>query len=173
MADFNGTWKIDVGRSETWSTEEQRYVPEQVGEEIITIRIDGGVQDYEVLYGDDPVIRMGYTARFDDPEWVPYSVREIVTREADADVDAAVSAFRARVRADRAGNDRQFVVGEPYGMIRLVWVDDRTHYRFQRTVSGEAQNVMMRRLSEDGNSYLSSLLDRDGIVYRTRVFIRA
>jgi hypothetical protein len=173
MVDFNGTWKIDVSRSEMWSAEEQRYLPEEVGEEIITISIEDGVQDYEVLYGDDPVMRMGYTARFDDSEWVPYLVREIIPVDASQDLGESIEAFRARIKADHAGNERHFEVGKPYGMVRLVWVDDRTHYRFQRTETGEAQNVMMRRMAEDGQSYLSSLMDRDGVVFRTRWFLRA
>jgi hypothetical protein len=76
---FNGTWQIDIANAKTWDNAAKAYIPDEVGEEIITIRVEDGVQDYEVLYGDDPVIRMGYTARFDVAEWVPYSVREIIS----------------------------------------------------------------------------------------------
>ena len=80
MSVFNGTWRIDIGRSKKWDSAAGMYVPDDVGEEIITLRIEDGVQDYEVLYGSDPVIRMGYKSRYDDRAWVPYAVREIVTR---------------------------------------------------------------------------------------------
>ena len=67
MSVFNGRWKIDLGRSRKWDPGTGTYIADAVGEEIITLRIENGVQDYEVLYGNDPVIRMGYTSRYDDP----------------------------------------------------------------------------------------------------------
>ena len=73
MSVFNGKWRIDIGRSKKWDSEAGIYVSDGVGEEIITLRIEDGVQDYEVRYGNDPVIRMGYTSRYDDREWVPRS----------------------------------------------------------------------------------------------------
>src|SRR5215212_4918013 len=80
MSLFNGTWKIDISRSKKWDASRGAYVPDTVGEEIITLGIADGVQNYEVLYGDDPVIRMGYTSRYDAPEWVPYAVRSLPRR---------------------------------------------------------------------------------------------
>ena len=75
--DFNGTWTIDLETSTVWDAATQRQVPDRVGNEVITLRIENGVQDYEVLYGDSPTFRMGYTSRYDDPTWVPYMVREV------------------------------------------------------------------------------------------------
>ena len=46
--------------------------------------------------------------------------------------------------------------------VMTVKVDERTHYRIARTRDGEAQYVMMRRLSEDGQSYISAGLRTDG-----------
>ena len=43
-----------------------------------------------------------------------------------------------------------------------VKVDERTHYRIARTVDGKARYVMMRRLSDDGKSYIVTGLDTDG-----------
>ena len=54
MLQFNGTWKIDLANASKWDTATKTYIPDAVGEEIITIRVDDGVQNYEVLYGDDP-----------------------------------------------------------------------------------------------------------------------
>ena len=98
MSVFNGKWRIDIGRSKKWDSEAGIYVSDDVGEEIITLRIEDGVQDYEVLYGNDPVIRMGYTSRYDDREWVPYAVREIITRP-NQDKAKAVAEFRDRIGA--------------------------------------------------------------------------
>lgn len=46
--------------------------------------------------------------------------------------------------------------------VMTVKVDDRTHYRIARTREGEARYVMMRRLSDDGRSYISAGLRIDG-----------
>jgi hypothetical protein len=172
MSVFNGTWKIDIARSRKWDAATGVYVPDEVGEEIITLRIENGVQDYEVLYGNDPVIRMGYTSRYDDPQWVPYAVREIITRPGQ-DQAQAVAAFRQRIGATEGSNARSFQVGKPYGLVRTVYVDPRTHYRISKAEDGSPQNVMLRRMAEDGRSYVASVLDVNGIVHRVRTFVRA
>lgn len=171
MSVFNGTWKIDIAHARKWDTASKTYIPDAVGEEIITIDVAGGVQTYEVLYGDDPVIRMGYTTRYDVAEWAPYAVREIVAKPG-VDPAAAAAAFRRRIGADEGSNARNFVVGKPYGLVRLVYVDERTHYRIGKAEDGSPQNAMLRRMAEDGQSYLSSLMDVDGVVHRIRPFMR-
>ncbi len=94
---FDGVWEIDLDRSLVWDDATQRHVRDEVGQERITLRIEGDVQDYEVLYGDGPKIRMGYTARYDDPQWVSYAVREVIS-------DAQIS--RARSTPSRSGSRR-------------------------------------------------------------------
>ena len=168
---FNGTWKIDIARSRKWDPATNAYIADEVGEEIITLRIENGVQDYEVLYGNDPVIRMGYTARLDDPTWVPYAVREIITAPGK-DQASAVAAFRDRIGANQGSNARNFEVGKPYGLVRIVTIDERSHYRVSKAPDGSPQNVMLRRMQPDGQSYLSSLMDADGVVARIRWFVR-
>ena len=54
------------------------------------------------------------------------------------------------------------VYGEPGMEVMTVKVDDRTHYRIARTRDGEARYVMMRRLSDDGMSYISAGIMTDG-----------
>ena len=55
------------------------------------------------------------------------------------------------------------VYPEDAGMeVMTVKVDERTHYRIARTRKGEARYVMMRRLAEDGQSYISAGLRIDG-----------
>ena len=46
--------------------------------------------------------------------------------------------------------------------VMTVKVDERTHYRIARTREGEARYVMMRRLSDDGQAYMSAGLTIDG-----------
>lgn len=168
---FHGKWTIDTAESFVWDTEQEKHVPDEVGEEIINLRVRNGVQDYEVLYGDSPRIRMGYTAPYDGADWVPYAVREIIA--ANADPQAEVAAFKQRIRAVGGVHERQFEVGKCYGLVRLVYVDARTHYRVSRDpVDGKAQHVMLRRMAEDGNSYMARVFDVDGIVHRIRRFVR-
>jgi hypothetical protein len=168
---FDGKWRIDLDRSVVWDADAATYVADQVGEELITLRIDGDVQDYEVSYGDDPVVRMGYESRYDDPAWVPYLVREV--RSSSDDVEGAVAAMKRRIKADAGARERHFEVGRAYGLVRTVFVDERTHYRISKSPEdGSAQSVMMRRLGDDGDSYLASVLDTEGVVFRTRWFNR-
>lgn len=171
MSMFNGTWRIDLAQSKKWDREAGAYLPDLVGEEIITMKIANGIQEYEVLYGDDPVIRIGYTTRYDVADWVPYAVREIAIKTPRSQ-EEAVAEFRARVGANEGSNVRNFEVGKPYGLIRLVYVDERTHYRIAKAESGAPQNAMLRRMAEDGQSYVASLMDVAGVVYRIRKFVR-
>ena len=171
MSVFNGTWKIDLARSKKWDSSTGSYVPDEVGEEIITLKIADGVQDYEVLYGNNPVIRMGYTSRYDDAEWVPYAVREIISHSGHG-LAEVVAEFRRRIGANEGSNSRNFQVGKPYGLVRTVYVDERTHYRISIAEDGTPQNVMLRRMAEDGQSYVATVLDVDGVVHRVRAFVR-
>ncbi|MCU1476339.1 MAG: hypothetical protein JWQ64_1032 [Subtercola sp.] len=172
MSGFDGTWRIAPEGSKVWNYESGVYEPDEVGEEIITIRTDDGVQDYEVLYGDDPVMRMGYRTKFDDTEWQPYLVREIITNDG-SDVADSVAAFRDRIKATSGTMRRDFEVGKPYGIVRLISGDERTHYRLSRdTTSDEILHIMLRRLDEDGQGYTAFVFDREGIVNRVRVFRR-
>jgi hypothetical protein len=168
---FNGTWEIDLDQSLVWDDDAKKHVKDEVGQEIITLRITGDVQDYEVLYGNGPQIRMGYTARYDDTEWVSYAVREVISDAAD--VEREVNEFKQRIKAAGGERDRSFEVGTSYGLIRLVSVDPYTHYRVSKTPKdGSAQSVMLRRMAKDEQSYLATVLDVHGIVYRIRRFVR-
>lgn len=170
---FNGTWLIDVDRSTVWDDAKRRHVPDLVGDEVITLNVADGVQDYEVLYGSRPTVRMGYTSRYDDPTWVPYAVREVSGVPED-ERDAAVAAFKTRIHAAQGDRERHFEVGRLYGLVRTVYVDERTHYRVSKSPEdGSAQSVMLRRMAEDGASYLATVLDVNGIVFRVRRFVRA
>lgn len=168
---FNGHWQIDLAASTVWDEATRREVPDEVGQEIINIRDEAGVQDYEVLYGDSPVVRMGYTARWDSPEWAPYVVREIVSQGPDVRQD--LDDFKTRVRATQGDAERHFEVGKPYGLVRLVYVDEHTHYRaLMNPATRKGQAIMLRRLAPDLQSYMATVLDTRGIVHRRRRFVR-
>lgn len=168
---YNGTWEIDLANSLVWDDASGTHVRDDVGQERITLRITGDVQDYEVLYGDGPKIRMGYTARYDDTQWVSYAVREVISDAAD--VEQEISAFKRRIKAAGGERERSFEVGTSYGLIRLVYVDPLTHYRVSKNPTDElAQSIMLRRMEPDGKSYLATVLDVHGIIYRVRRFVR-
>ncbi|MCU1480688.1 MAG: hypothetical protein JWQ19_1474 [Subtercola sp.] len=167
---WDGTWHLDVNSARVWDDALRKHVADEVGREVITFEHDGDVQNYEVLYGDDPVIRMGFTARFDDTRWVPYSVRQVTYSEQAG--EESVEAFKKRIKASGGVRDRSFEVGTNYGNVRLVSVDELTHYRVSRDDAGHAQSVLLRRMSEDHQSYLTHVLDVYGNVYRIRNFIR-
>ncbi|MCU1476327.1 MAG: hypothetical protein JWQ64_1020 [Subtercola sp.] len=172
MSGFDGTWHLDLEESKVWNFELGVYEPDEVGQEIITIRTEGDVQDYEVLYGSDPVIRMGYNARFNDTEWTPYLVREIGVAPG-SDSEAAVAAFRDRIKATSGTMQRNFEVGKPYGIVRMISGDERTHYRLARDPdSTDILYIMLRRLDEGGKRYTSYVFDRNGVVNRIRPFNR-
>jgi len=168
---FNGTWEIDLDQSLVWDDSSKKSVGDEVGQEVITLRITDDVQDYQVLYGDRPKIRMGYTARYNDTQWVSYAVREVISDAAD--VEQEVNEFKQRIKAVGGDRDRSFEVGTSYGLIRLVSVDAYTHYRVSKCPKdGTAQSVMLRRMAGDERSYLATVLDVHGIVYRIRRFVR-
>jgi hypothetical protein len=168
---FNGTWQIDLDQSLVWDEASKKHVRDEVGQEIITLKITGDVQDYEVLYGDRPQIRMGYTARYDDTEWVSYAVREIISDAAD--IEQEISEFKQRIKATQGTGERSFQVGQSYGLIRLVSVDAHTHYRVARNPKDNlAQSIMLRRMASDEQSYLATVLDIHGVIFRIRRFVR-
>lgn len=164
---FDGHWRIDASASLVWDYQAQHYAPDEVGEELIRIRVEGDVQDYEVLLGDRPTIRMGYTSRFDDTDWVPYTVREIIGVGAE-DAAREVGEFVQRIKS-RITN---YTVGAVYGLVRTVYVDERTHYRMSKSAAGVAEYSMLRRLAQDGQSYVATVLGVDGVITRVRRFVR-
>lgn len=169
---FNGTWTIDLAESKVWDHAQGRHVPDEVGEEVITLRIENGVQEYEVLYGDSPKFRMGYTAQYDAKEWADYAVREIISTSGDP--KAETEAFKQRIKADSGEASRQLELGKTYALVRLVYIDEQTHYRIGRNpLTGGAPSVLSRRLAEDGQFYLTHLMDNTGTVFRIRKFVRA
>lgn len=169
---FNGTWTIDLSHSFVWDDALKKLVPDEVGEEVVTLHTEDRLQTYEVVYGDRPKIRMGYVAQFDSPTWTPYAVKEIIA--SSNDVAAEVADFKRRIKSDAGERDRSFEIGKPYSFVRVVYVDEYTHYRVNMSATGsKAQSILLRRLSDDATSYLSTVLDVNGIVHRIRRFVRA
>ncbi len=164
---FSGNWQIDLSQSKVWDYQSGAYIPDAIGDERIRIDLIDDVQTYEVLLGDAPTIRISYTSRYDSPEWVPYSVRDI-TNFKTGDQSKELEDFVLRTHQRR----KSFRVGDIYGMVRTVYVDKSTHYRISRDVDGKAEYAMMRKLDKTGASYTSYVFRTDGIVSTIRRFIR-
>lgn len=170
---YDGVWDLDTETSTMWDAETNSYVPEPISFERITLKHEANVQDYEVLYGDEPQIRMTYAARFDDAEWQPYAVREITSVPEALTAQEAVTTLRERLRAPEEGlRRRNFTVGQNYAKVRLVSIDDRVHYRITVQDDLSPQTMLMRKLDEDGQAYTTYLMDPVGIVFRVRRFVR-
>lgn len=162
---FDGEWQIDLSQSKVWDAASQTFIPDQIGQELITITVEGDVQNYKVLLGDRPTIRMGYTSRFNDTEWVPYSVREIIGAPDESDIADFVQRTRQR--------KTDFKVGDIYGLVRTVYVDERTHYRISKDAkTGQSEYVMIRYLAEDGQSYQATVVRNSGQTSIMRRFVR-
>lgn len=169
---FTGTWRIDLGASTVWNAETGLHEPDRVGDEIISLHDGDGRQVYEVLYGSTPRIRMGYECQYDDPEWVPYLVREI-GNIGDRSEAEAVQDFAQSIRATAGTMKRSFEVGKAYSLARVVSGDELTHYRLGADpATGVLVYSMMRRMDEDGSGYTSHVFDVNGVVSRVRRFIR-
>jgi hypothetical protein len=144
---FNGTWKINNERS-------QHHTVDAPTHEVITFEIDGDLERYRVEYQvpGSPRMTLGYTTTYNDGNWVPY-----VLLAADGEL-SGVPGF---------GDVK---VGDPVGMVTSLKVDERTRYRVARTVGGDAQYILQRRLADDGRSYDSTMLGIDGTIPLVRVF---
>ena len=161
---FNGSWDIDLSRSKIWDYEKQEYIPDIVGGEKLTINTVGDVQTVYMTIGVDPVIELEYVNRFGDQEWSPYIVKSIAGHtEQDA-----VGDYSSLIRLPQA-----FEVGRAAYLVKTIYIDERCHYRISANAqTGFAEHVMQRRLSEDGQFYVSSVMRPDGVVDVVRTFVR-
>jgi len=161
LAGFDGTWAIDLTRSEVRDEKTGEWVPEWLKDQDIEMRHDGDVQTYRgvVKAADDLTMYMGYTCAFGQQEWVPYAIVEI-DGPADHPLLKPNPTLTSGVR-----------LGDPIAWVKQVYVDPRTHYRISKNLDGTPQYVMLRRLLEDG-SILSTVIDPDGTPTIRKYFTR-
>lgn len=64
---FVGTWKINLEKTTQFTGQKPSY-------EVITIKVENGVQDYkvEIADGGGPRRKMGYESKYNEIKWVPY-----------------------------------------------------------------------------------------------------
>jgi hypothetical protein len=151
---FVGDWELDPATCTRLDERTHHQVHDAIGREYVTFRRVGATQEYEVDFGTTSSILMGYRCRVDDANWSPYAVRRVV---GDAHETATLP----------------FKVGQVHSLVRIVSVDERTLYRFERDpVQDLARSVMLQRVAPDGKSYRSVSLGVDGVVLKTRDFRR-
>ena len=161
LSGFEGFWEMDIERSRVRDEKTGEWVPEWLDGQTIELRHHDDVQSYKVEIQIDETLRtfMGYTCAFGQEEWVPYSVVGI-----DGPPDHELLKPNKTLKAGTA-------LGEPVAWVKQVYVDPRTHYRVTKNLDGTPQYVMLRRLSEDGQSLLSTVVDPDGNPTVSKFFV--
>lgn len=156
---FEGTWKFDHSdtRSLAYDRATATYGPDPVEDETVVLRTADGIQHCEVRYGVEPTVILGYSSSNESTDWTPYVVLGI---EGDA-----------KTPTDQLRSDR-YRVGESLCHLRIVSADERTSYRVVRSLSGAAQYVLCRWLSDDLASYTSTIMAPDGVVTGRKIFRR-
>ncbi|SDZ48220.1 hypothetical protein [Herbiconiux ginsengi] len=163
LSGFEGLWVMDLGHSRIRDENTGGWKAEDLEGQTIEMLHHGDVQEYRIRVDIAPDLTtyMGYTCTFGDPEWVPYSVVEI-----------AGDPNHPRLKPNKVlkGGTR---LGEPIAWVKQVYVDPRTHYRITKNPDGTAQYAMLRRLSEDGTTLVSTVLSADGTSDVAKHFVRA
>jgi hypothetical protein len=159
---FEGLWRMDRSQSLIHDKDAGGWKPEELEDQTIELRHEGAVQTYKIMirFDADLVTHMGYTCAFGAPDWAPYTVLKI-----DGDPqDARLQPGDLLKQGTR--------LGEPIALVKQIYVDPRTHYRITKNPDGTAQYAMLRRLSEDGNTLVSTVLTAQGIPECAKYFVR-
>ncbi|GAA1705923.1 hypothetical protein GCM10009808_24870 [Microbacterium sediminicola] len=161
LSGFEGTWAIDLSRSQVLDEKTGEWVPEWLENQDIEMRHEGDVQVYrgEVKAAADLTMYMGYTATWSAAEWVPYTIVQI-----DGPEDHPLLQPNATLKAGTK-------LGAPIAWVKQIYVDPRTHYRISKNLDGTPQYVMERRLLDDG-SILSTVIAPGGIPTIRKYFTR-
>jgi hypothetical protein len=160
---FEGTWYMDQARSREWDKEAQEWRREPIEAQTLQIRVVGDVMHYKVAmrHSGKLVLHLTYDCRFEDENWVPYRVVALDAEENDERL-APGDIIKSEVK-----------LGEPIAWVKQVYVDPRTQYRITKNLDGSAQYIMLRRLSQDGRTNTGTVLDPDGTVIISKVFVRS
>jgi hypothetical protein len=151
---FVGDWELDPTTCTKLDESTHQQVHDEIGREHVTFRRLGDIQEYEVDFGTTSSVLMGYRCLLEDTNWSPYAVRRVIGH------------------ADEA-LDLPFTLGQVHSLVRIVSVDQRTLYRFERDpVQDLARSVTLQRVAVDGKSYRSVAFGVEGVILKTRDFRR-
>jgi hypothetical protein len=149
---FDGVWQMRLSDSKVLDPLTKEWVPEVIKNQVAEIRHDGDVIDFRcrIDHADDLSLYLHYNCRYGADEWSPYSIVHI---EGDPEHESLRPNHFRRHHA-RAGG--------VMGYVKEVYVDPRTRIRITRHPTGEAQYMLMSRLSEDGDSLVGKVMSADG-----------
>lgn len=149
---FEGVWEMDPNKSKRWDSEAGKWVPEPWVSNTITMQHFGNVMAYWHKNEAAPGIfsYMGYQCAYNQADWVPYILDRV---EGDLSTPEGQKTWVAA---------NGFRAGKPVGMIKHIYIDRRTHYRLSSGMDGVMNYSALRRLSDDGQAWVSHVYDPEG-----------
>lgn len=149
---FNGAWQMYLPDSKVFDPVTGEWVPEVINSQFNEVWHDRDVMKFRsrIDHAEDVSMYLGYTCRYGADEWVPYQILHI---EGDPDHESL------RPNHFRKQHAR---VGGVMGYVKQVYVDPRTRIRITRHPNGEAQYVLMTRLSEDRQRVVAKVMAAEG-----------
>jgi hypothetical protein len=156
---FDGRWYMDREASRWLDRATGNWMPEPLYAQSLKTQHHGDLFEGWCAVSPSPgvVHHLRYQVRFDDREWAPYTCVAIEGMDEVPPSDVLKSGIQ---------------VGKPLAYLKQVWADERTQYRICRNPDGSAQYVMMRRLSEDGQTNVGTCIAPDGVTFVSKVFRR-
>ncbi|WP_411341194.1 hypothetical protein V6U71_04920 [Sphingopyxis sp. J-6] len=149
---FDGIWEMDTERSKIWSYETDQWVPEPWLSQTISMQHFGNVMAYTHKNESQPGIfaYMGYQCAYDQADWVPYVLDRV---EGDLSTPEGQNTWI---------EINGFKPGLAVGLVKQIYIDERSHYRLSLDMNGVMNYTMLRRLSEDGSRMVSHVYDPEG-----------
>ncbi|MFE3000855.1 hypothetical protein ACFXG4_38435 [Nocardia sp. NPDC059246] len=160
---FTGVWKINLDESKVWDADKQTWIsPDPVGFEEVTMYVTDKYYDQEILFGTNPTLRMTVSTAWDG-DWVPYMVRDITYPDVNL----------PKLPKMELGPEAAPEIGQPYGWVKMMYINDGFHYRLNRANDGNSPTYLMsRRMHDDERSYTATVSNPSGDVVIQRRFDR-
>lgn len=149
---FDGVWHMYLPDSKVLDPVTGEWVPEPIKSQVSEVRHEGDVMTFQgrIDHADDLSMYLRYTCRYGADDWTPY---EIVRIEGDPEHESL------RPNHFRKHHAR---VGGVMGYVKQVYVDPRTRIRITKHPTGEAQYVLMVRLSADCERSVAKVIAAEG-----------
>ena len=158
---FNGVWNVNMNESREWHADKERWLPDHVGREVVTVRIDGDRYDFSLEVGVNPVVHLAYSAELDG-DWTPYMCTAIKYPE---------GLGRAETRDPRTpgANIPENKVGEPIAYVKMIRVSPTMHVRISRHPDGQTLQYTMTSELTSNNRRVSRVTSPNGVPLICRV----
>lgn len=159
---FEGVWEMDTTKSKIWNYETNEWVPEPWVSQTITMQHFGNVMAYWHKNEAAPGIfsYMGYQCAYNQAEWVPYILDRV---EGDLSTPEGQKTWV---------EIHKYQAGKAVGLVKQIYIDERSHYRLSLDMDGVMNYTMLRRLSIDGQMMVSHVYDPEGQPMIQKHFIK-